>query len=164
MGSRGPAREPDAVKLLRGETRPSRLNGMEPLPRLSLPTMPKDMDERARAVWRAVLRTMGDAGVITAVDGPVLRIYCEAVSRYEEAQRLYATSSPLLRDRGHLTKNPLHQVVRENADQVRVLARELGLSPAARANLRIEQGPGAGGDIDAHIGPPPRLRMVLGHR
>lgn len=124
--------------------------------------MPRDMDERARAVWRAMLRAMGPAEVITAADGPLLRIYCEAVSRYEEAQRLYAGSSPLLRDRGHLAKNPLHQVVRENADQVRLFARELGLSPAARAGLRVEQGPAAASDIDADIGPPPRLRVVAG--
>jgi len=42
---------------------------------------------------------------------------------------------------------------------VRLLARELGLSPAARASLQL--GPGAElPDIDAELGPPPRLRVV----
>jgi hypothetical protein len=49
-----------------------------------------------------------------------------------------------------------HQVVRDNADHIRLLARELGLSPASRASLQLM--PGAElPDIDAELGPPPRL-------
>jgi P27 family predicted phage terminase small subunit len=102
---------------------------------------------------------MGRSGLITAADAHVLRLYCEAQSRFLAAAELYAKSAPLLNDRGHLTKNPLHQVVRDNADHVRLLARELGLSPAARASLQLL--PGAElPDIDAELGPPPRLRVV----
>jgi P27 family predicted phage terminase small subunit len=159
VGRRGPAPAPDAAKLLRGETRPSRLNGLEPLSRRRTPAMPPGMDERARAVWRHVLREMAGSGVVTAADAHILRCYCEAVSRYERAAQLFATGQPLINDRGHLAKNPLHQVVRDDADQVRLLARELGLSPAARANLQIQPGASVP-DIDAELGPPPRLRVV----
>jgi P27 family predicted phage terminase small subunit len=123
--------------------------------------MPQAMDEIARQVWRRVMREMGAAGVITGADLDILRCYCEAVSRYVEAQQLYAQASPLLKDRGHLVKNPLHQIVRDSADQVRLLARELGLSPAARANLQLTIGHEAP-DIDADIGLPPRLRVLAG--
>jgi phage terminase small subunit len=72
---------------------------------------------------------------------------------------MLASSAPLLNDRGHLTKNPIHQVVRDDSDLVLRLARELGLSPAARASLQLM--PGAElPDIDAELGPPPRLRVV----
>jgi len=92
----------------------------------------------------------------------VLRCYCEAVTRYAVAQRLYVASGPLLKDRGHLAKNPLHQVVRENADAIRLFARELGLTPSARAGLQLlETGP-MGGEIDDQIGPPPRALRVVG--
>jgi phage terminase small subunit len=60
---------------------------------------------------------------------------------------------------GHLAKNPLHQVVRDNADHVRLLARELGLSPASRASLQLMPGADVP-DIHAELGPPPRLRVV----
>jgi hypothetical protein len=53
----------------------------------------------------------------------------------------------------------LHQVLRDNADRVRLLARELGLSPAARASLQLLPGSELP-DIDAELGPPPRLRVV----
>jgi P27 family predicted phage terminase small subunit len=121
--------------------------------------MPKGMDEVAQQVWRRVVREMRGSDVILAADADVLRCYCEAVARYVEAAELYARSSPLVRRDGELVKNPLHQVVRDNADQVRLFARELGLSPSARAGLRVEAGP-TSGDIDDVLGPPPRLRVV----
>jgi P27 family predicted phage terminase small subunit len=159
MGRRGPAPTPTKIKRLRGETRPSRLNLAEPLPHPSLPRMPSDMDPDAKAVWRRVLRDMGATGVIRAADTDVLRCYCEAVSRYAAAARLYAQTGPLTRRDGNLVKNPLHQVARDNADEVRQFARELGLSPSARVGLRIDQAR-ALDDLTADIGLPPRLRVV----
>ena len=135
-----PPRLPTRLKLLRGERRPSRLNRHEPQPRSRRPRMPLDLSPTAKAVWRRVLREMGATGVITAVDADILRAYCEAVSRYAYAAALLEQEGPLIRSgagarRGELVKNPLHQVVRDNALLLRALARELGLSPAARAGL-----------------------------
>jgi P27 family predicted phage terminase small subunit len=160
MGRRGPAPTPTKVKRLRGETRPSRLNLHEPIPSPDLPKMPTDMDDAAKVVWRRVLRDMRHTGVIRAADADVLRAYCESVARYEHAARLLVQSGPLVRgQRGELVKNPLHQVVRDNADELRQFARELGLSPSARAGLRIEP-QRALDSLTADIGLPPRLRVV----
>ena len=161
MGRRGPAKEPDAVKQRKGVTAPSRLNGLEPLPRRKAPAMPRDMSPKAKTVWRRVIREMESAEVITGADTDILRAYCETVVRYLEAHELYAASSPLItRPGGILVKNPLHQVVRDDADQVRLLARELGLSPSARANLQITPRPDGAG-MDDVLGPPGRhLRVV----
>jgi phage terminase small subunit len=64
-----------------------------------------------------------------------------------------------VRHAGGLVKNPLHQVVRDDGEQIRLFARELGLSPSARAGLRVE--PEHGFDlIDPVLGLPPRLRAV----
>jgi hypothetical protein len=48
MGRRGPAPTPTKVKMLRGETRPSRLNHREPMPSPDVPKMPADMDPEAK--------------------------------------------------------------------------------------------------------------------
>jgi P27 family predicted phage terminase small subunit len=123
--------------------------------------MPADMDAEAKVVWRRVLRDMRHTGVIRAADSDVFRCYCEAVSRYAQAARLYAQSGPIIRGArgGDLVKNPLHQVARDNADEIRQLARELGLSPSARVGLRIER-EHALDSLTADIGLPPRLRVV----
>ena len=137
MGRRGPAPTPTALKVLRGETRPSRLNRDEPMPAETLPLVPDDLSPAARPVWRRVLREFGQTGVIRGADGDVLRIYCETVARYERASQLLDQSGPLVRGArsGELVKNPLHQIVRDNAVLIRALAGELGLTPAARVGL-----------------------------
>jgi P27 family predicted phage terminase small subunit len=150
---------PTKVKRLRGETRPSRLNVREPMPAADVPKMPPDMDADAKVVWRRVIRDMRHTGVIRAPDADVLRCYCEAVSRYAAAARLYAQTGPLTRRDGNLVKNPIHQVARDQADEVRQFARELGLSPSARVGLRIERERSAD-SLTADIGLPPRLRVV----
>jgi P27 family predicted phage terminase small subunit len=143
MGRRGPAPLPTAIKLLHGERRAQRLNRAEPRPRRALPRRPADLSAAAQAVWRRVIREVGASGVITAADRDILRAYCEAVARYEYAAITLEQSGPLVRGarRGELVKNPLHQIVRDNADLIRLLSRELGLSPAARSGLRAVERP-----------------------
>ena len=163
MGRRGPAPAPAAIKLLRGETRPSRVNYEAPLPRQRAPVMPRGMEDAAQKVWRRVMREMGDADVILAADTDVLRVYCEAVASYVRTRGLLIDSGPIIRGtRGRdVVINPLSRLVREEREAIRLLARELGLSPAARAGLRIDVG-GSTGDMEDVLGPPTRLR-VLGH-
>lgn len=160
MGRRGPASAPTKVKLLRGEQHLNRLNLLEPTPPANTPTMPHGMDAAAKVVWRRVLRDMRDTGVIRAADTDVLRAYCEAVATYVVTANLLSKSGPLVRgQKGELVKNPLHQVVRDNRDAIRLFARELGLSPSARAGLHVE--PEHRNDSLTHeIGLPPRLRAV----
>ena len=149
MGARGPAPMPTKLKVLHGETRPARLNRSEPVPRSTRPRMPLDMSPAAIAVWRRVLREMGATGVITSADADVFRAYCESVARYAYAAKLLETSGPLVRgQKGELVKNPIAQLVRDNALLVRALARELGLTPSARSGLRTEGERDLGDEVD----------------
>src|SRR5450759_3885851 len=54
-------------------------------------------------------------------------------------------------------------VVRDDGEQIRLFARELGLSPSARAGLRVEPEHGFG-SIDHDLGLPPRLRAIADGR
>lgn len=72
--------------------------------------------------------------------------------RYEHAAVLLEKSGPLVRGAerrgGELVKNPLHQVVRDNADLVRAFARELGFTPSARSALTDVKKPTDGDPLD----------------
>ena len=147
MGKRGPAPSPAKLKVLRGETRPSRVNYAEPEPRPGLPEKPLDLIEGAGAVWDRVVRELGHTGVITAVDTDSLRAYAEAVARYEEAARFY--SGPLIKGKGgELVRSPLHQIMRDNASLLLLFARELGLTPSARSGIRAPSQPASDGFED----------------
>jgi P27 family predicted phage terminase small subunit len=140
---------PTALKVLRGETKASRLNHDAPVPRASRPRMPPDMTKEAQAVWRHVIREMGATGIIRAVHSESLRVYCDAVARYARASRLLDESGLLLPgQKGELVKNPMHQVVRDNAVLMRDFARELGLTPSAAEALHAPLH-GAGSEDDA---------------
>jgi P27 family predicted phage terminase small subunit len=138
MGRRGPRPAPTPLKLLRGETRPSRVNYRAPKPAGGLPARPADLAPEAGATWDLVIGELGPTGVLTAVDGLVLRILAEAAARYQASAGALAASGPLIRGArgGELIKNPLHQIVRDNATLVLMLARELGATPSARSGLR----------------------------
>jgi len=83
----------------------------------------------------------GGAGAITAADTDALRCYCEAVVRHNETANALARTGYLVQSRdGGWVKSPLNQLVRDNAEQVRALARELGLTPAARAGIKVTDG------------------------
>jgi len=156
VGSRDPVREPTRLRTPKGARRhPDR------------PVMPHDLSAEAQKVWRGVLREMGETGIIQAVDGLILRIYCEAVARYVYAAVRLAATGPLVSShsharRGDFAKNPLHQIVRDDAHLVLSLARELGLSPGARAGLRVRCGCSDGGmfaEIDRSLPPLARTRL-----
>jgi P27 family predicted phage terminase small subunit len=102
--------------------------------------MPSDMDLEAKKVWARVMRDFGHTGILTAVDADAFRVYCEAASRYQKAAVALAQSGPLVRGRdGNLVRNPLHQIVRDNAIVMRAFARELGFVPAAREGLTVRE-------------------------
>ena len=134
MGRRGPTPTPTKVKQLRGETRPSRLNLREPMPSPDVPKMPADMDAEAKVVWRRVAARHAPHGRHPGRRrGRPALLLRGASRRYAHAVRLLRAVGPAgpWTD-GHLVKNPLHQIVRDNRDAIRLFARELGLSPSAR--------------------------------
>lgn len=136
MGRRGPAPKPTRLKVLEGNPGRRPLNLDQPEPD-GTPTPPADLSDAARVIWDRIVRDYGATGVLTGVDTDAVRIYCEAVVRYEHAAVLLERSGPLVKGvrGGDLVKNPLHQVVRDNADLIRAYARELGFTPAARSAL-----------------------------
>lgn len=142
MGERGPARTPTALRLLRGDKHKDRHNLNPPKPKAGYPVMPRDLSGRAASVWRRVRRALEDTSVVTLADADVLRAYCEAVARYEYAAIELEKSGPVVRGPNKtIVKNPLHQVVRDNATLVNRLARELGLTPSARENIKDDRAP-----------------------
>jgi len=151
MGERGPVRTPTRIRVLHGESRPSQVNHNEPQPG-GAPRMPPGMGKGGRSVWRRVIRDFGHTGVLTAADADVLRSYCDAVARYEQAAILLEEMGPVVRGarKGELVKNPLHQIVRDNAVLMRALARELGLTPSARTGLNAKDKP-SGDPLDAFL-------------
>jgi len=78
-------------------------------------------------------------GHATAADTTALAAYCEAVARLIKACEVVAVGGLLLKDRdGTLRKNPAVAQARDAALEVRLWCREFGLTPSARAGIKVE--------------------------
>lgn len=138
MGKRGPAGKPTRLRVLHGD-RPDRINTDEPEAPDGLPEALDDMSDEVREIWDYTLDQIDAMGLASPADRDVLRAYCEAVATHRQASRALAKSGLLIRTaRGNqFMRNPLIAVQRDSATLVRVLAREFGLTPSARAGISV---------------------------
>lgn len=139
MGQRGPQPKPTHLRVLEGETRPSRLNAAEPQPLNRAARPPEWLSDAGRVEWDRVLPELRAMGAGRESDAPALAAYCEAVARLAAASQLVARGGMLLRGReGNMVKNPAVSMASAASADVRYWAREFGLTPAARQPLRVE--------------------------
>jgi len=100
--------------------------------------MPRDLSEEAKAEWRRVVPELEDIGILASVDRGVLVRYCTAWADWVELQRLLAQSGKVLKGaRGHLVRNPLWFMKNDAEQTVSDLAKQLGLTPAARLRAGV---------------------------
>jgi P27 family predicted phage terminase small subunit len=117
---------------------------------------PAWLSETASEKWNELAPHLEAMGVLTAADADLLAAYCECFARWRRVAQLAASSPPVFQRKGPvdeegqrevvLTRNPLWSQVRDAEAALRVLAREYGLSPSARAGLRSPDAPADGGE------------------
>lgn len=138
MGRRGPAPTPTNLRVLRGD-QPKRINLNEPRPRDLVPERPGWISQHAAEEWDRVVPDLVAMGTAKAVDAVALAAYCEAVARFRAASVVVAQTGPLIIGRDGLAhKNPAVQQARDASYEVRLWAREFGMTPSSRSPLRIE--------------------------
>lgn len=143
MGARGPAGKPTSLRLLHGD-RKSRVNTAEPRPRDVPLTKPDGLSPNAAAIWDQLRPDLEAMGTVKASDALGLAMGCEVWARANLLNRLASHSPPVWKrgedDEGHPihSKNPLYSQARDATDQARIWLREFGLTPSARAGLRVD--------------------------
>lgn len=139
MGQRGPSPKPTALRVLHGETRPSKINADEPQPAQMDPVAPDYLTDDGLKIWDATVYQLRAMGLLAAADQDALAVYCQSVVSYSEAARNVNQRGLLVKtaDRGWV-KNPAVQMMREFGAQVRSMAGEFGLTPAARVGLSTD--------------------------
>src|SRR5215471_19294 len=135
MGKRGPAPTPTRLRVLRGETKPSRVNRNEPQPRAALPQPPPNADELTLVEWHRVVAELDHMGLGFAADQDAIYAYVCAVIEHRRATKLIANTGILLNSDGRAVRNPAVLVARDSAAILLRFARELGLTPSARVNF-----------------------------
>lgn len=141
MGKRGPAPMPTQLRVLHGETRPSRINRNEPKIVDGEPQPPPWLSAQARPFWDYVLQALHGSKVLTIADRDAVAVYCEHMVNWSEMKAtlraLGAGGGYMLRGArtGELVKNPLVAMIKNEALLCDRLRQELGMTPSARTGL-----------------------------
>jgi P27 family predicted phage terminase small subunit len=141
MGKRGPPRKPMVLHRLQG-TRPTQKGRHEPQAHGELTAPPVDLTDTEQANW-AYHVEHAPAGLLKRVDAAILKTFVRALDRHDIAaakQRQLDQNSqlPLLvkGPDGSISISPYVTAMERAENTMLRCIRELGFSPAARANLR----------------------------
>lgn len=147
---KGPPPKPTALKILHGETRPSRLNNAEPKPSERKVVPPEDLSEEAIVIWDELADDLIKTGVLKPWDARAYGDYCEAVVSSREAQAHLDEEGevidyPVFNRSGEEVSsrpviNPWWKVRMESSESMRKGQARFGLTPADRVRLQINQG------------------------
>jgi phage terminase small subunit len=88
-----------------------------------LGTAPRWLLPEARCLWREIDKSLGRAGVLTALDRSQLTLYCQMMARWREAE----------------TRTPYEALPASYAATIAGIASKLGLNVADRAKLRLPE-------------------------
>ena len=147
---RGPKSTPTALLLLEGGKRRGGHNLQEPLPDLDIPEMPEWLPAYAKLEWAFIVPHLARLKIITVIDHAAISAYCVAFGRWRLAEeKLTAYDKPgdptagmLVKTKGgNVIQNPMLGIANAaRRDAVRAAA-ELGLTPAARAQIAADRDP-----------------------
>lgn len=139
MGRRGPAPKPTALKRLQGNPGKRALNDSEPRPATTMPRCPSHLTGEAKAEWRRVARVLHESGLLTQVDRAALAIYCQAWARWVKAEAQVARHGEVVKSAaGNVMQNPYLSIANRAMKQMQSMARELGMTPSARSQIRVQ--------------------------
>ena len=142
MGRRGPLPKPSAVLRLSGSWRAEGRAESEVVAPVGEPDMPARIAESEphALVWRETVALLKRVpGLLSVNDGEILACYCDAKVEYETAGAKLSSDGEVLVDHnGRSYLNPWVSIKNKARDRMSDFWKRFGLSPADRANLKLE--------------------------
>jgi P27 family predicted phage terminase small subunit len=146
MGARrapGAGRKPKPIEQRIAEGRAAHRPLPQPLmvkgrPDLTMAEPPDDLPEDAKDLWRSVVPSLLEVGILDVVDLPAMEAMCTEWAYGKEASRIVAEKGVLSRGHaGQLREHPAVSTVRKSHEMFARFAAEYGLTPSARARLGL---------------------------
>jgi len=108
------------------------------------PRCPEHLDPVARKEWRRLARPLFEAGILTVADRAAFAAYCQAWSRWVEAETKLREGPKLIRSpSGYVQQSPWIGIANKQSELMGRYLAELGLTPTARTRLAevMDHGP-----------------------
>jgi P27 family predicted phage terminase small subunit len=129
-----------------GSAAPAGIHRRGLLPSGGAPASPPWLSREAKAEWRRIVPELERLSLLSTLDRAVLADWCSTWGHWVEVSRLLDTSAATAPDPTHpdrpsggLRRHPLWSVYVSLSSQLSSLAKELGLSPAARARMTVPE-------------------------
>lgn len=136
MATRGRKPTPTAIKELEGNPGKRPLNEKEPKPQKKAPTCPKWLDPEAKKEWRRLAKQMEKLGILTEVDMAAFAGYCQAYSRWKEAEEFVTQHGTIVKTpSGYYQTLPQVSIAQSYLKIMNKLAEQFGLTPASRSRI-----------------------------
>ena len=158
---RGRKPKPTRIKKLHGNPGRRPLNTAEAMPEPAIPSPPAFLSEDAKLEWNRVSEQLFRLGLLSHLDRSTLAAYCQAFSRWKQAEDAIAELAKrdqlsgglmIKTSNGNLIQNPLVGTANKAMSEMMRYAVEFGMTPSARA--RVEAGvPYNGGKFAGLLGP-----------
>lgn len=138
---RGRKALPSRIIELRGGTRYTHRapRDQEPKPPVRMPSCPKHLDPIAKAEWRRAGRILRKIGLLTGLDRAVFAGFCQSYSEWVTATIEVQKGMVYRRKDGTPGLNPYLRLAREAYERMLKAGAVLGMSPGARAGLKVEK-------------------------
>jgi len=133
---RGRPPKPTAIKELSGTKR----NYVEPKATRGTPPKPKNLNEVASKEWDRICQALDELQLLSTADAATIELYCKAWSHYQAAgDKVEKEGYLVIHPKSKMPiQNPYWKILIQSEEQVRRYLVEFGLTPAARARMRIE--------------------------
>ena len=136
---RGRKPTPTRMKLVMGNPGKRPLNENEPRPKVKVPRVPQHLDKTAKAEWSRIVKQLKTLGLISSIDRAALAAYCQAYSRWSQAEESLAKAGLLVKTvNGNVVQNPLVGIANRSMELMHRFLAEFGMTPSSRSRLSIE--------------------------
>lgn len=136
---RGAKPKPTNLKILQGNPGKRPLNMREPKPRLSMPDIPEHISAIARDEWLRVSRELFSIGLLTNIDMSALAGYCQAYSRWVEAEEGIKKTGLVVKTKdGNIIQSPLVGIANKALALMHRFLVEFGMTPSSRSRISAQ--------------------------
>lgn len=141
--------KPTVLKVIAGNPGKRALPKNEP--KISLDTdakCPTRLSGEARREWGRIAPVLRDAGLLTKVDRSALTLYCEAHELYLRAKGFVDAEALtiVVGEYGDQKPTPYLSIMNKQADRMRQLLVEFGMTPSSRSRVQVSPPKGAEDD------------------
>lgn len=138
MATRGRKPKPTALKVLEGNPGKRPLNLNEPKPEKKAPKCPSWLEPEAKKEWRRMSKVLETIGVLTDVDLAAFSGYCQAYSRWKEAEEFLTKHGTIFKTpSGYIQQVPQVSIAQTYLKIMKDFCSEFGLTPSARTRINI---------------------------